>query len=52
MQVTGRLQEGEDNGLYEVEEDDEFEADELLEGSHGLEFSLEASVEAEDGGDG
>ena len=47
-----RLEEREYHGLEEAEENDDFEADELLESAAGLEDRFEAFVESEDGGDG
>lgn len=49
MQMARGVEEGEYQGLEEVEYDDYFEADELVEGAVGLEIRFEASVESEDG---
>lgn len=48
VQIARGLEEREYGGLEEVEEDDDFEADELLESAAGLENRFRASIESED----
>ena len=52
VEVAAGVEEGEDEGLGDAGEDDEFEVDEFAEGSVAGHGSLEASVEAQDGQDG
>ncbi len=52
MQIARGVEEREYQGLEEVEDDDDFEAEELLESAAGLKNRLEALVEPEDSCDG
>ena len=52
MQIARGVEEREYQGLEEVEDDDDFEAEELLESAAGLENRLEALIEPENSYDG